>query len=306
MPTNLFAQPGGPGGSTPIVQFRAGKMTLSGNTVTADKRKGLVQLVEESGALVLKWIDRSTNRTEDSIYLFPGQATYARVPQCTTGRVYLLNFLDCNRQVFFWMQEPKEDKDTEYCDTISKKLGASKASTEATSGSNNNSNNASAAATAPNNRDNNAEMAVLRQLLGSSGSGNNSNNNTTQQQLLNLLGGGGAAAGATAPRTWDVSLSQLVSGPEVLEALRQNPQHYAAALRETLPVPPAADGSDIVSAVRNPQLGSTAGLLQEALRDPAGFRELCTAFNVRVPANGLPSVLDFLEAICKEQRDDKQ
>ena len=42
-------------------------------------------------------------------------------------------------------------------------------------------------------------------------------------------------------------------------------------------------------------------MLQEALRDPSGFRELCTAFNVQVPAGATPSVEDFLDAIAKEK-----
>ena len=35
-----------------------------------------------------------------------------RVPQCTTGRVFLLKFRDSTtRRFFYWLQEPKEDKD---------------------------------------------------------------------------------------------------------------------------------------------------------------------------------------------------
>ena len=34
------------------------------------------------------------------------------VPQCTTGRVFLLKFRDsATRQFFYWLQEPKEEKD---------------------------------------------------------------------------------------------------------------------------------------------------------------------------------------------------
>lgn len=42
--------------------------------------------------------------------IFPGSATYKRIDQCTTGRVYLLN-IEGNKR-FFWMQEPKDDRDS--------------------------------------------------------------------------------------------------------------------------------------------------------------------------------------------------
>lgn len=38
--------------------------------------------------------------------------------QCTTGRVYVLRFKPSSRRFFYWMQEPKDDKDEEYCNKI--------------------------------------------------------------------------------------------------------------------------------------------------------------------------------------------
>ena len=54
--------------------------------------------------------------------MFPGDADMRPVPQCTTGRVLLLQFKN-NRKEFFWMQEPKEDRDEEYCKTVSGGVG---------------------------------------------------------------------------------------------------------------------------------------------------------------------------------------
>lgn len=51
--------------------------------------------------------------TQDFI-IFPGDAELKRVPQCTTGRVVLLKFKDASRKFFYWLQEPKIDKDEEY------------------------------------------------------------------------------------------------------------------------------------------------------------------------------------------------
>ena len=38
---------------------------------------------------------------------------YKAVKQCKTGRVFILKFKNSSRKLFFWMQEPKADKDEE-------------------------------------------------------------------------------------------------------------------------------------------------------------------------------------------------
>uniref|UniRef100_A0A8C9F8F8 Proteasomal ubiquitin receptor ADRM1 n=1 Tax=Pavo cristatus TaxID=9049 RepID=A0A8C9F8F8_PAVCR len=44
------------------------------------------------------------------------------VPQCTTGRVYVLKFKAGSKRLFFWMQEPKTDKDEEHCRKVNEYL----------------------------------------------------------------------------------------------------------------------------------------------------------------------------------------
>ena len=51
--------------------------------------------------------------------IFPGDAELKRVAQCTTGRVMLLKFKDTSRKFFYWLQEPKDDKDEEYLKKVS-------------------------------------------------------------------------------------------------------------------------------------------------------------------------------------------
>lgn len=98
-----------------LVEFRAGKMKLSGSTVTADTRKGLVFMRMEEGLLHFYWKDRKLGEIVDDFIIFPGDAELKRVPQCTTGRVFLLKFRDSSsRKFFYWMQEPKEEKDNAY------------------------------------------------------------------------------------------------------------------------------------------------------------------------------------------------
>lgn len=147
--TNLFAPPstGGLGpvewkrennklilSQKPLVEFRAGKMdfNVSTNRVTPDTRKGLIQLIQvfetilsrdlhcqgPDGLIHFIWKDRTSGRVIDDLIIFPEEAVMKRVKQCTTGRVYLLEFRASSRKCFYWMQEPSEDKDEEYCSKI--------------------------------------------------------------------------------------------------------------------------------------------------------------------------------------------
>uniref|UniRef100_A0A5S6QV27 Proteasomal ubiquitin receptor ADRM1 homolog n=1 Tax=Trichuris muris TaxID=70415 RepID=A0A5S6QV27_TRIMR len=104
------------GSTSHLVEFRAGKMTMRGKTVYPDKRKGLVYVHQSHDSLMhFCWKDRGTGTVEDDLILFPEEVEFISVPQCTTGRVYLLKFKNSSRKYFFWMQEPKADKDEEYC-----------------------------------------------------------------------------------------------------------------------------------------------------------------------------------------------
>ncbi|XP_046860321.1 proteasomal ubiquitin receptor ADRM1-like isoform X2 [Xenia sp. Carnegie-2017] len=97
-----------------LVEFRAGKMKLNGTTVTADKRKGLVYIYQGDDSLMhFCWKDRTTGTVEDDLIIFPDDVEYKPVKQCKTGRVFILKFKISSRKLFFWMQEPKSNKDEE-------------------------------------------------------------------------------------------------------------------------------------------------------------------------------------------------
>ncbi|XP_041858854.1 proteasomal ubiquitin receptor ADRM1 isoform X1 [Melanotaenia boesemani] len=106
-----------------LVEFRAGKMTLKGNTVTPDKRKGMVYIQQSDDSLIhFCWKDRTTGNVDDDLIIFPDDCEFKRVNQCTTGRVYVLKFKAGSKRLFFWMQEPKTDKDDEYCRKVNEYL----------------------------------------------------------------------------------------------------------------------------------------------------------------------------------------
>ena len=65
-----------------------------------------------------KWKDRTSGNVEDDLIIFPDDVEFKKVPQCTTGRVFLLKFKADTRKLFFWMQEPKTDKDEEFCKKV--------------------------------------------------------------------------------------------------------------------------------------------------------------------------------------------
>uniref|UniRef100_F6UMP0 Uncharacterized protein n=1 Tax=Ciona intestinalis TaxID=7719 RepID=F6UMP0_CIOIN len=106
-----------------LVEFRAGKMHLKGTTVSPDKRKGLVYVYQAEDSLMhFCWKDRTSGRVEDDLIIFPDDCELKKVAQCTTGRVFLLTFKSTSRKLFFWMQEPKTDKDEEFCKKVNDSL----------------------------------------------------------------------------------------------------------------------------------------------------------------------------------------
>jgi len=121
----LFGGNAGRNQSKALVEFRAGKMNLNATNkmVTADKRKGLVSVYQSDDQLMhFTWKDRGTGTLEDDLIIFPDDVEFKAVPACTTGRVFVLKFKSSNKRMFFWMQEPKTDKDEEHCKKVNDNL----------------------------------------------------------------------------------------------------------------------------------------------------------------------------------------
>lgn len=110
MASALFGS--GPIRSKNLVEFKAGRMNLKGKMVHPDKRKGLVYVYQSEDSLMhFCWKDRSNGIVEDDLMIFPDDIEIKRVPQCTTGRVFLMRFKSSNKKFFFWMQETDTEKD---------------------------------------------------------------------------------------------------------------------------------------------------------------------------------------------------
>lgn len=159
------------GNSGHLVEFRAGRMNMVGKMVHPDQRKGLVYLYQSDDQLIhFCWKDRTTNTVEDDLIIFPDDCEFKKVEQCKTGRVFLLKFKSSNRKLFFWMQEPKNDKDDEWCRRINDVMNNPPSANNLSSGSGRGT-------------DNNDLQYML--------------NNMSQQQLMQLFGGVGQMGGLT-------------------------------------------------------------------------------------------------------------
>uniref|UniRef100_A0A6B2L7N2 Uncharacterized protein n=1 Tax=Arcella intermedia TaxID=1963864 RepID=A0A6B2L7N2_9EUKA len=151
-----------------MVEFRAGQMTMrkdGSKMVDADKRKGLVQLKQSpEGIVSFIWKDRTTGTEEINLMLFPNDATFKKV-ESAKGRVYVLQWVSTDKKLFFWLQEPTEEKDKEYVENVNKYI--------------NNPPTPSA----------NAGLGGLAGLAGLGGLGGRGGGGLSPDQLMQLIGG---------------------------------------------------------------------------------------------------------------------
>ncbi|XP_053982488.1 proteasomal ubiquitin receptor ADRM1 homolog isoform X2 [Hylaeus anthracinus] len=119
----LFGNNASRGTSKNLVEFKAGKMTMKEKMVYPDTRKGQLYVYQSDDSLMhFCWKDRTTGFVEDDLIIFPDDCEFKHVPQCKTGRVYLLRFKSSNKKFFVWLQDLKTDKDEEYCRKINEVL----------------------------------------------------------------------------------------------------------------------------------------------------------------------------------------
>lgn len=126
----LQQQQAGQLGGGPIVSFKAGKCKLQGNTVTADPRKGEVVVTkEDDGMHHFAWRTRGANPQDEDKFLLLGSAFWEKVPECKDARVFALRIGGQNGSGgnlhFYWMQEPKDDKDEQYFKKLTEILSPS-------------------------------------------------------------------------------------------------------------------------------------------------------------------------------------
>jgi 26S proteasome regulatory subunit N13 len=109
----------------PLVSFRAGKMTREINTVTADPRRGRLELVvsPEDSLTHLQWRARGSplGHPEEDLIIFAGEADFVRV-NSSPDRVFVLKWRGADTRMFFWMQDADPSTDQANVDAINNRL----------------------------------------------------------------------------------------------------------------------------------------------------------------------------------------
>lgn len=174
---NSNALGGSSGGNRHLVEFRAGRMNMVGKMVHPDTRKGLVYMYQaEDGLIHFCWKDRTSGRLEDDLIIFPDDCEFKRIEACKTGRVFLLKFKSSSRKLFFWLQEPKTDKDEEWGRRVNEIMNNPPSMNNSSSSGRGSSGSGGAGGT---------DSGDLQYML----------NNMSQQQLMQLFGGVGQMGG---------------------------------------------------------------------------------------------------------------
>eukprot|EP00392_Amoebophrya_sp_AT5.2_P014654 g14815.t1 len=243
---------------TTVVEFKAGKMAWDGKLVTPDKRKGKLQLVKDHEDLHhVLWWDRDKNEQIDD-YVVVADA-------------YVLKYLSSKVRVFFWMQEPKDDKDDElvkkFNDTIGAEIPAAAPVVPGTGAA------SSSSAAAPG--------AAVAAPAGSQAA--------LQAQLLALLQNAGQQAQTRGPK---VSLNSILKA-DVLLSLAEDAEALAE-LKTHMPADQKED-QDVVDTLHSPQLKENMKVLTQAIYSD----QLPVLFSMLGLQGGPQMGEDMMESLCK-------
>merc|ERR1719330_1019461 len=70
-----------------------------------------------------QWHDREKSEVVHDLIVI-NDAYFEKIEKCTTGRVYVLRFTSSDKKMLFWMQEPKDDSDTDLIKKFNEAVGA--------------------------------------------------------------------------------------------------------------------------------------------------------------------------------------
>ncbi|KAM4563211.1 proteasomal ubiquitin receptor ADRM1-like isoform 2-T2 [Odontesthes bonariensis] len=284
-----------------LVEFRAGKMTLKGNTVTPDKRKGTVYIQQSDDSLIhFCWKDRTTGNVDDDLIIFPDDCEFKKVNQCTTGRVYVLKFKAGSKRLFFWIQEPKSDKDDEYCRKVNEFLN--NPPIPGAPGSGGGSSHELSALGGEGGLQNllgNMSHNQLMQLIGPTGLGGLGLGALAGPGLANLLGSGGPATSSSSSSSRSQSTTATPSSGGTPRLSSSQPPTTPAAPSASAPssagtAPSTPDKSSAQTPVAPASIGSPAAHTPIQLSD---LQSILATMNVPEAAAAQGSGVD-LASVC--------
>lgn len=257
--------------------------------VRPDARKGTIAVTisSEDQLIHFSWKDRTTGKVELDLILFPDDASFRRVPECTTGRVYVLEFKTGTKH-FFWMQDLSSDKDEERCNNINTHLGATVShSTSSKSSSSKSESTTKSTTSAPSS---------------STATSTSAPSSSTPTSLTSRLEAFMQTNGP-APRLNDVLNTQEILATGIL-----NDESIKAELQTFLP---ASEVDSVENTIRCPQFRQAVDLLEAAIKSgPDAFNSVLASFGLTHPSKGGSSRIEtFLtalnEAAAKKQTENK-
>ncbi|KAF6002873.1 hypothetical protein F1559_004673 [Cyanidiococcus yangmingshanensis] len=278
-----------------LVEFRAGRAYFDSGTVRSDRRKGCVRVTRaEDGLVHFQWQDRATGTVEEDLIVFPVESNWRRVQACRTGRMFVLTFASSDLQLFFWMQEPRQDLDATLARRVRNALECRELDDPA--GTDPDDEVPTDTGTAPSVR--------AAPAFGTTARSETVFAQALADALQRLHAGApveGVAATVNGVRTTEAnanapacpSLAELLGWRPELELALREPALQAASsalLHEYLP-----DGFDLESVLRSAAFRQQLRALSEALRRSRGdARPLFEAFGIEPPAGNWPNDLEAL------------
>ncbi|KAF9527554.1 proteasome complex subunit Rpn13 ubiquitin receptor-domain-containing protein [Crepidotus variabilis] len=245
-------------GAQILLAFKAGRAFRreGSNTVIPNPTKGAIYLTNGADDLLhFIWRNRDTGELEEDLILFQFDASFVKVSQSGSGRVYVLKFASSNQRHFFWMQDASSTRDTEFVENLNGLLQDPDfhchwSTLSSTGGAGPSSRAGASSSTAAGPASTSGFQATPQQLA-------------TLQQIL-MSGGRGAVAQAQAP---DLSLTDILTPGNLLPLFTQHPELVPSLfphLPPDLPVPPSADALQRI--IHSPQFRSAVSNFDQALR----------------------------------------
>ncbi|KAK2465227.1 hypothetical protein APHAL10511_002581 [Amanita phalloides] len=240
-----------------ILAFKAGRaLRRSGsNVIVPNPTKGAIMLTRGDDELLhFIWKNRINDQIEEDLILFPTDASFERVPQASSGRIYVLRFSSSGQQHFFWMQDASSARDEEFVNNVNGLLqdvdyrpvwsANASASTSQPQASTSQIQRPSSSNASGNFRATPEQLAALQQILTSMTGNNQALTTALEPALTDILTPG--------------NITPLFSShPDLIRSVFPH-------LPPDLPVPPSAEA--VQQIVSSPQFRSAVANFDQALR----------------------------------------
>eukprot|EP01080_Neovahlkampfia_damariscottae_P001439 gene1439-12058_t len=257
-----------------LYEFKAGKMTKEGTLVTPDERKGKVILTKDDSLLHFQWVLRDgTNKVIDDFIVFPEEATFKKVDKVTKSNVFYLDF-QASKQVFYWLQEFKDEKEVE--ELVNKVNGLLQAKDQ-------------------------QQSETMNQLSGSSGNKPEAKKGTVGEDALkNAL----SSIPSQGTKTSNIGLSSVLNPDHVCSVIQKNPD-LVNELIKYLPEGTKSNVADVCDHIRSAQFKQTVRTIEVALHNGqlSGFMQ---SLGLDPNLGLLGGTEPFLKALQDKEDEDKK